>query len=280
MDGILYINKQQGLTSFDVVFKLRKILNTKSIGHSGTLDPNAEGVLIVLIGKYTKLLPYINHDNKEYVATLSFGSKTDTLDIWGNVVDTKPVTPINKEDFSLVLNSFIGKQTQIPPMYSAKKVNGKKLYELARTGEVIERKPIDIEVSNIELLEFNPEIKIKTTVSSGTYIRTLIEDIGTKCNNYACMTSLIRTKIDKVSIDMALKLSDLKSDISLIKDPSDILNKDIETINTDKVEDIKNGKRISIDCDSQLVLLKNNEELLAVYEKVEDNMYKCKRGLW
>ena len=128
--------------------------------------------------------------------------------------------------------------------------------------------------------EFNPEIKIKTTVSSGTYIRTLIEDIGTKCNNYACMTSLIRTKIDKVSIDMALKLSDLKSDISLIKDPSDILNKDIETINTDKVEDIKNGKRISIDCDSQLVLLKNNEELLAVYEKVEDNIYKCKRGLW
>ncbi len=279
-NGILLINKPQGITSFDVVYKLRKKLNIKSIGHTGTLDPNAEGLLIVLLGKYTKFLPYCNHDNKVYIATFKFGLKTDTLDIWGKTIDKSDNVNISKEDLLEVLKSFVGNQTQIPPMYSAKKIKGKKLYELARDGKTIEREPIDIYINDIELLSFNNEIKIKTTVSSGTYIRSLIDDIGTRLNTYACMTSLKRTSIGNAKIESSIDLDDINIDTPLILDPSIIIDNNISILESNRIEDIKNGKKIEIDSDSQTILLKNGDQLLAIYEKCDDKLYKCKRGLW
>lgn len=279
-NGILYVNKPKGMTSFDVVYKLRKKLNIKSIGHTGTLDPNAEGLLIVLLGKYTKLLPYCNHDNKEYIATFKFGIKTDTLDIWGETLDTKDNIIITKEKLEDTLNSFLGKQKQIPPMYSAKKVKGKKLYEYARDNKEIKREPIDIFINNIELLSFDKEVKIKTTVSSGTYIRTLIDDIGTKLNTYACMTGLIRTAIGDVNLDNSINLDDINKETMLISNPRLILDSNIEMLESNKIEDIKNGKKLNLNCNNKTVLLTNNEKLLAIYEKVEGNIYICRRGLW
>lgn len=279
-NGILYINKPKGMTSFDVIYKLRKKLNIKSIGHTGTLDPNAEGLLIVLLGKYTKLLPYCNHDNKEYIATFKFGIKTDTLDIWGEVIDRKEINNIDEKDFINILNSFLGSQYQIPPMYSAKKIKGKKLYEFARNGETINRQSIEIYINEIELLSFNDEIKIRVVVSSGTYIRSLIDDIGNRTNNYACMTSLIRTKIDKIGLENTIRLEEINEETSLILNPSDIIKSEIDILESNEIENIKNGKPLKIDNDSEYVLLKNNDNLLAIYQKVENTTYKCKRGLW
>ena len=128
MDAIFLINKPEGMTSFDVCHRIKKSLHERSVGHTGTLDPNATGLLIVLCGKYTKLLPYCDHDKKEYIASMKFGIKTDTLDIWGNTIDTKEVNKIDENDLKTLLKSFLGKQQQIPPMYSAIKKNGKKLY--------------------------------------------------------------------------------------------------------------------------------------------------------
>lgn len=280
MNGILYIYKEKGMTSFDVVAKLRKILNTKTIGHTGTLDPNAEGLLIVLIGKYTKLLPYCMHDKKGYIASFKLGSLYDTQDIWGNVIDSKEIIQISEEEFKENLKTFVGKQKQLPPMYSAKKVNGKKLYELARKNIEIEREMIDINVFELNLIKYGEEITIDAVVSNGTYIRTLIEDINKKLNNYASMSSLLRYKINNITIDESKKISELSNGVFLIKDPKKILNPSIEIINDDRIFDIKNGKNLTINSNSELILIKNNEELLAIYEKIGNNLYKCKRGLW
>lgn len=279
MDGILFINKEKGMTSFDVVARLRKILKTKSIGHTGTLDPNAEGLLIVLVGKYTKLLPYCVHDNKGYRASFKLGALTDTQDVWGKVVKEKTIIPVTRLEFKKVLQSFLGKQKQIPPMYSAKKVNGKKLYELARNDIEIERKEIDINIVSLDLLSYGEEPCIEAVVSSGTYIRTLIEDINKKCGNYSYMTSLFRYKIDTVTIEESKRLAEI-NESCLINNPAKILNSKIEIIQDLRVNDIKNGKRLKIDSNSETVLLMNGNDMLAIYEREKENIYKCRRGLW
>ncbi len=280
MNGILYINKEKGMTSFDVVAKLRKILNVESIGHTGTLDPNAEGLLIVLIGKYTKLLPYCMHDKKGYRAGFTLGSLYDTQDIWGKVIDSKEIIDIDEKTFIENLNNFIGKQTQLPPMYSAKKIAGKKLYEYARKNIEVKREAVDIEVYSLNLIQYHPYPIIDAVVSNGTYIRTLIEDINKKLHNYAAMNSLIRYKIDKISLDDSLKLSEVNENVQLIKDPRKILDPSIAIIEDNRIDDIKNGKRLTIDSDSKLVMLVNGDQMLAIYEKENKHTYKCKRGLW
>ena len=212
MNGIINVNKPKGITSFDVIRKLRKILSLRKIGHTGTLDPLAEGVLLVCVGKATKLAQDIEAHSKEYVAEFELGYKTDTYDIEGTVIDKVENFSVTKEKLLEVINTFLGNIKQIPPMYSAIKVNGQKLYDLARKGETIEREARDIFIKSIELLEFDgKKAKIKCSVSKGTYIRSLIYDIGEKLGTFAVMTSLLRTKVGEETLDKSFTLAEIES---------------------------------------------------------------------
>lgn len=206
INGVLNVYKEKGYTSHDVVAKLRGICRQKKIGHTGTLDPEAEGVLPVCLGNATKLCSLLTDKRKEYVAELVLGIETDTQDMTGHVLQEKAVSISEKEAGEAVL-SFLGKQEQIPPMYSACKVNGKKLYELARAGVEVERKAREIEVFELEILELSlPKIKIRVCCSKGTYIRTLCHDIGKKLGCGAAMSSLVRTRVDGFLAGEALRL--------------------------------------------------------------------------
>lgn len=212
MNGIINVNKPKGITSFDVIRKLRKILSLRKIGHTGTLDPLAEGVLLVCVGKATKLAQDIEAHSKEYIAEFELGYKTDTYDIEGTVIDKVENFSVTKEKLLEVINTFLGNIKQIPPMYSAIKVNGQKLYDLARKGETIEREARDIFIESIELLEFDgKKAKIKCSVSKGTYIRSLIYDIGEKLGTFAVMTSLLRTKVGEETLDKSFTLAEIES---------------------------------------------------------------------
>ena len=180
MDGVLIVNKEKGVTSRDVVNKICKILNTKKVGHTGTLDPIATGVLVVCVGKATKLVEILTSEDKEYIATVKLGVLTDTLDTDGKVLEEKDVF-IKKEDLVRTLNSFVGFYDQEVPIYSAVKINGKKLYEYARSNIKVDLPKRRVEIKKIELLEFNKDhYKFKVLVSKGTYIRSLIKDINDK----------------------------------------------------------------------------------------------------
>ena len=202
MDGILLVNKEKGWTSNDVVQKIKKIVKNK-VGHTGTLDPLATGVLPLLIGKGTSLSKYlINHD-KIYIATIKLGKKTETGDSEGKIIEEKenPTKVLTKEYVENVLSQFVGKQSQIPPMYSAIKVNGKKLYEYARSGKKIEVKAREIEIYAIDLIEVsnkNNEITFRVHCSKGTYIRSLCEDIAEKLNTVGFMKELTRIKVRRI----------------------------------------------------------------------------------
>lgn len=207
MDGILIIRKEKGFTSHDVVAKLRGILHTKKIGHTGTLDPDAEGVLPVAVGKATRLCDMLTEKEKTYEAVLRFGIETDTQDMTGTVLKEQDVS-VTEEEVRNVMKSFLGDQMQIPPMYSALKVDGKKLYELAREGKVIERKPRPVHFASIEIQEMNlPTVRFSVTCSKGTYIRTLCHDIGQALGCGGCMESLVRTKSGQFGIEDAVTLS-------------------------------------------------------------------------
>lgn len=211
MDGIIVINKEKEYTSHDVVAKLKKKLNISKVGHTGTLDPNATGVLPILIGKGTKFSKYlINHD-KIYEVELELGKKTDTADIEGKVIEEKNVDEkYIKENLLQVLESFIGKQEQIPPMYSAIKKNGKKLYEYARAGEKVEIEPRKIEIYKIDLNKYDKNIiTFVVSCSKGTYIRSLCEDIAKKLNTVGYMKNLKRLQVGEFNIKDAVYIDDI-----------------------------------------------------------------------
>lgn len=215
MQGILIINKPRNFTSQDVVSKVKKILNIKKAGHTGTLDPMATGVLPVLLGNYTKLSKYLIEHNKTYIAKIKLGEKRDTGDSEGKVIKQSVVSNkcLEKEKIENAIKSFIGKQEQIPPMYSAVKVNGKKLYEYAREGKKVKVTPRNIEIYNINLLKIyinSKEIEIEVNCSKGTYIRVLCEDIAEKLGTIGYMSSLIRTKVDKFVLNNSITLDYLE----------------------------------------------------------------------
>ena len=194
INGIINVYKQKGYTSFDVCAVMRGILGQRKVGHTGTLDPDAEGVLPVCVGNATKLCDMLTDKSKEYVATFVLGIKTDTLDISGTVLEERKPT-VSEEDLRAAINSFIGGYEQLPPMYSAKKIDGKKLYEIARSGKEVERKAVFVEIKDIETMNISyPYVTIRVSCGKGTYIRSLCEDIGNKCGELACMTSLKRTR--------------------------------------------------------------------------------------
>lgn len=209
LSGIINVYKEKGYTSFDVVAKLRGILKTRKIGHTGTLDPDAEGVLPVCLGKATKVCDLLTDKNKEYEAVMLLGMVTDTQDVTGTVLEEKDVNVTEKQVREAVL-SFVGDYMQVPPMYSALKVDGKKLCDLARAGVTVERKARPVQILGIDILEVKlPRVRMRVNCSKGTYIRTLCQDIGEKLGCGACMESLLRTRVSHFCVDEALRLSEI-----------------------------------------------------------------------
>lgn len=220
MDGILIINKEKNYTSNDVVRKAKKILNCSKVGHTGTLDPNATGVLPLLLGNATKISKYIINHNKEYEAILQLGKKTSTADGEGEIIEEAEVIQelLNLDRVEETLRSFRGKLSQVPPIYSAIKVNGKKLYQYARNGQQVEIAPRKIEIFDINLIEINKEekqISFYVKCSKGTYIRTLCEDIATKLGTIGYMKELTRLSVGEFNIGNAITIADLEKQTSL-----------------------------------------------------------------
>ena len=213
MDGVINIFKNTGMTSFDVVRIVRKVSNTKKVGHTGTLDPEASGVLPVCIGKGTKIIDYIMKSDKVYEVEFKLGIKTTTYDLEGEVIEEIDPSNLTDENILFAINSFIGEYNQVPPMYSALKQNGVRLYELARKGIEVEREGRPIKIINIEDVKINnPYISMKVTCSKGTYIRSLCYDIGNYLEVGAAMTKLKRTKTSKFTEDESINIKDITSD--------------------------------------------------------------------
>ena len=243
LDGVLIIDKPSGITSHDVVAKVRKALKTKKVGHTGTLDPLATGVLVVCVEKATKLVNYLTCDEKIYEVEMKLGIKTDTGDITGNIIDEDTNYKVTIKEANEVIKSFVGKQKQIPPMYSAIKVNGQKLYELARKGIEIEREPRDIEIFDIYNIEINNEfIKYTVHCSKGTYVRSLCEDIAQRLGTIGVMTKLRRIKSGQFEIENAIKIDDISEEkiISIEK----LFDKEINV--QKNLKELLNGMKIAI----------------------------------
>ena len=288
MDGIILINKEKKYTSHDVVAKVKKILKVK-VGHTGTLDPNATGILPLLLGNATKISKYLINHNKEYIAELKLGVKTDTADGEGKVIAEKQVNleeifeNIN-ESIQQILNSFVGKTLQKPPMYSAIKVNGKKLYEYARKNEKVEVKSRQIEIYKMELIKLDLKeniIKFKVRCSKGTYIRTLCEDIAEKLNTYGYMKELQRTEVGDFKIENAITIGELEELVNENKLKDKINEEALNIVNSKdrkyfiKIEELFMDKKI-INLDEDLlnkflngVMIKNNniDGIYRIYNK-------------
>ena len=212
-NGIINIFKEKGYTSHDVVAKMRGILKQKKIGHSGTLDPDATGVLPVLLGNATVLSDMLTDKSKEYEAVLLLGVSTDTQDSTGNKLKESDISSLTKEKVKEAINSFLGEYMQLPPMYSALKVGGKKLVDLAREGKEVKREPRKVYIFDIEIIEMDlPRVRYRAKVSKGTYIRTLCHDIGEKLLVGGCMESLIRKRVDRFDVDEAITLNQVEAE--------------------------------------------------------------------
>ena len=211
INGIVNIYKEKGYTSHDVVAVLRKVVGQKKIGHTGTLDPDATGVLPVCLGRATKVCELLTDHDKTYEALLLLGRTTDTQDISGEVLEERDPGDLTEEEVRSCIESFIGEYDQIPPMYSALKVNGKKLYELAREGKTVERKSRKVQIYGIHILEMNlPHVRMEVDCSKGTYIRTLCNDVGEVLGVGGCMESLLRTKVSRFELKDSMKLADIE----------------------------------------------------------------------
>ena len=268
MDGIIVINKSKNCTSHDIVKKAKKILNEK-VGHTGTLDPNATGVLPLLVGKGTQISKYlINHD-KTYEAVLKLGEKTDTADIEGKIIEVKKVETsiLKKEYIQEIFKSFIGKQKQIPPMYSAIKVNGKKLYEYARNEEKVQIEPRIIEIYKLELLKVeNQEITYKVHCSKGTYIRTLCEDIAEKLGTVGYMKELKRTQVGEFKIEDSITIEELekKAEEHCITIEKYFENYKKIDINQRKLQLFLNGVKLTYNLEDGIYTIYNNEKFIGI----------------
>lgn len=234
MNGVINVYKPTGMTSYDVVHKVKKICNTKKVGHTGTLDPEASGVLPICIGRATKLVDYIMDEFKVYKAELLLGTVTDTYDREGKVIESNEVN-VTEEEVIKAIHSFKGQISQIPPMYSALKVNGKKLYDLARKGIEIEREPRNINIYDIEILEVNlPKVIFNVKCSKGTYIRSLCYDIGRNLGCGGAMWNLERTATGEFDIKNSVRLEELNIDnVEQFLIPMDTALKKYERINID-----------------------------------------------
>lgn len=280
MDAIILLNKPAGMTSFDAVAKVKRTLHEKKVGHTGTLDPNATGLLIILTGKYTKYIPYCVCDHKRYEAVFQMGILTDTQDIWGTVIDTKKPAVYSDEQLKEAAKAFTGDIMQVPPMYSALKKDGKKLYELARQGIEVEREARHAHIEDLEVHHLHDDYySLSASVSSGTYIRTLIQDYAESLGEYAAMTQLTRTGIEGITLEEATDLEGLVEGKGMVS-PMRVLNPEWKLIETDREEDVRNGKRIFLSCKEDHIILTHEGTVLAAYERENGKKFRCVRGLF
>ena len=267
MNGVIVVDKEKGKTSFDEIRKIRKEYNIKKVGHTGTLDPMATGVLPILVGEATKLSDYLMEHDKEYLATLTLGEKRDTGDSEGIVVETKEIPNVNEIELKNVLKSFKGEISQIPPIYSAIKVNGKKLYEYAREGKQVEIKPRIVTIYNIKLIEIKENnITFKVHCSKGTYIRTLCEDIAKKLGTVGYMSSLRRTRVGNFTLEDVGRIISIEE---VLKSKQEYKLKDNE------LNKLLNGVKIITGLKDGLVRIYNNEKFIGVGE-VKNKVLKRK----
>ena len=262
MEGIIVVNKQKGITSFDVIRKLKKILKTKKIGHTGTLDPLATGVMLMCVGKATKLASDLEAKDKVYIADFDIGYATDTYDIEGKKI-AENIIEISKENLEQSIKKFIGNIKQVPPMYSAIKIDGNKLYHLARKGIEVERPERDVTIEYINLLDFKDnKAKIETKVSKGCYIRSLIYDIGQDLGTYATMTALQRKQVGDYSLEISYSLEQIEEMV---------LNNDFKFLKT--IEEIFSYDKYSLQTEKELTLYKNGNTV-KTKENLENKKYR------
>ncbi len=284
MDGFILINKPVGPTSRKVTDTVGKFFYTKKVGHVGTLDPFASGLLIVAINKGCKAIQFLDDSYKSYLATIKLGAKTKTGDIEGEIVEQKEVPNLEESDIKDVLTSFLGKSYQVPPMTSAIRVNGKRLYELAHKGEEISRASREIEVKSLELVSYkNNELTFRAKVSKGTYIRVLGEDIATKLKTAGHLIKLEREEVgpyklsDSIALD-SLCESSVKSTYEMLKDDSEVVK-----LSELEIKDVKDGKRTTLTYESKfdrLLVVDENNTAIAIYLKNKDNKFVFARGLF
>ena len=271
-DGVLFIHKPKNVTSRDVVNQISKIYHTKKVGHTGTLDPMATGLLILCLGRYTKLVDLLTTTSKEYIATMKLGIETDTGDITGNILK-KEEKYFKVEQIHKCFDEFPKNYVQTVPIYSAVKVNGKKLYEYARMGELVELPKREVTIYNLEILKIeNDTIEFKTTVSKGTYIRALIADIAHSLGTIATMTALIRTKQGGYSLEESLKLESITEKTPL-KTIEDLFSYPKIEITEEQKGLVENGNILSLNTIEEKVFLTFQEQVIAIYEK-QDAKYK------
>ena len=262
MEGIIVVNKPKGITSFDVIRKLKKILKTKKIGHTGTLDPLATGVMLMCVGKATKLAADLEAKDKVYIADFDIGYATDTYDIEGKKI-AENIIDVSKEDLEQSIKKFIGNIKQVPPMYSAIKIDGNKLYHLARKGIEVERPERDVTIEYINLLDFKVnKAKIETKVSKGCYIRSLIYDIGQDLGTYATMTALQRKQVGDYSLENSYSLEQIEEMV---------LNNDFKFLKT--IEEIFSYDKYSLQTEKELTLYKNGNTV-KIKENLENKKYR------
>lgn len=270
MNGVIIVNKHEGVTSRDIVNDLIHIFHTKKIGHTGTLDPIATGVLVITIGTYTKLGDDLTSLYKEYIAEAELGYETDTLDNTGNITNKSNIK-VSEEEIKNIILSYQKKYDQEVPLYSSIKINGKKLYEYARCNEVVKLPKREVDIKEIEVLSINNnKIKFRCLVSKGTYIRSLIRDIGSSLNTYATMTSLIRTKQGKFSLEEASTINDIRSNNYHLLKIEDLLDVEIINCDYDLYHKVNNGVKLSKEYDKEYVLFKYNNEDICLYKKDEE----------
>ncbi len=277
MDGVLVVDKPKGKTSRDVVNEVVNLLNNKKVGHTGTLDPIATGVLVLCVGKATKLVDVITGSNKEYLADVKLGELTDTLDADGNIIEKRKCI-INKDKLDTVLKSFLGKYNQEVPIYSAVRKNGKRLYEYARENEMVCLPKRMVEIKDIELLEASDEhYKFRVVVSKGTYVRSLIKDINDKLGIIGVMSDLRRIRQGDFNISCAFSLEDIKNNKYKLLSITDVLkNKNCVIIDDNLFEVIKHGGIIKNVYNKDLVTFMYNGKVVAIYKKYEKDKMKLK----
>jgi tRNA pseudouridine 55 synthase len=288
MNGIINIYKENGFTSHDVVAKLRGILKQRKIGHTGTLDPDATGVLPICIGKGTKLCDFLTDKEKTYKAVMLLGKETDTQDISGVVLAENEVS-CNEESVIKVIKSFLGEYEQIPPMYSAIKQNGKKLYELAREGKEVERKPRNVNIISIDIEKIElPRVEFTVSCSKGTYIRTLCYDIGKMLGCGACMEALVRTKSGSFKIENSLRLDEIETFRDegrleeIIVPIDEVFTMYEKAVVSDRFEMLLNNGNVLIkehfteikESKEPIRVYNSNGDFAAIYQVNEDKIYK------
>lgn len=282
MSDVLFVNKPEGMTSFDICHKLRRVFNTRSIGHTGTLDPMASGVMIILLNKATKASQFLVGFDKVYEGKTKYGIQTDTLDIWGKVLKTAAIPPISNETIVQTMNKYKGKITQIPPMTSAIKVNGKKLYEYQRKGETVPIPKREVEIYDLELIDADHEgFGFRAHVSSGTYIRTLVDDLMQDLKTVGTLSYLRRIKAGTVSIEDCDDLADVLAGRYHLHDLYEVLKGYYLSYEVADAKPIMDGKKIVIEnmTDDRVMITKQGQ-VLAIYGRHDGDVFRSLRGLF